>query len=391
MIFQIPELTSAEIAVHRTVDGLRENLSYAVSSRRWSGLLSRVLQARAIRGSNSIEGYNVTVEDALAAVDGEEPLEAKDETWAAIVGYRNAMTYVFQLSDDDHFSYSTGLIRSLHFTMTGHDLSKHPGRWRPGSIFVQSEETGDRVYEGPDVELVPPLMDELVAELNAESSVPVMVRAAMAHLNLVMIHPFSDGNGRMARCLQSLVLARARILAPEFCSIEEYLGRNRQDYYDVLTEVGKGSWHPGHDALRWVRFCLTAHYRQAITVLRRTRELSRIWDALEQLIAERKLPDRMVYALSDVTQGFRVANSRYRNVADISVNLASRDLAHLCALGLLEAHGERRGRYYTASEVIRKIRMSAREPRMPIADPFTAVDDETPQQRDITQSCGSGA
>lgn len=66
----------------------------------------------------------------------------------------------------------------------------------------------------------------------------------MAHLNLVMIHPFSDGNGRMARCLQTLVLAREGILEPEFSSIEEYLGRNTQDYYSVLAETSEGSWHP---------------------------------------------------------------------------------------------------------------------------------------------------
>lgn len=57
------------------------------------------------------------------------------------------------------------------------------------------------------------------------------IQAGMAHLNLVMIHPFRDGNGRMARCLQSLVLARGGILDPVFISIEEYLGRNTQRYY----------------------------------------------------------------------------------------------------------------------------------------------------------------
>jgi Fic family protein len=50
----------------------------------------------------------------------------------------------------------------------------------------------------------------------------------MAHLNLVMIHPFRDGNGRMARCLQSVVLAREGVLSPVFMSVEEYLGRNTQ-------------------------------------------------------------------------------------------------------------------------------------------------------------------
>jgi len=370
MIFLTPPLADAEVEVHRRIDELRTTLTYAVSSRRWSGLLSRVLGAKAIRGSNTIEGYDVTVEDALAAVDGEEPLEASDETWAAVVGYRNAMTYVLQLSDDKHFGYSTDLIRSLHYTMASYDLGRHPGRWRPGPIFVQSEGTGERVYEGPDIELVPGLMDELARQLNDQDACPVMVRAAMAHLNLAMIHPFSHGNGRMARCLQSLVLAREGIMAPVFSSIEEYLGRNREAYYGVLADVGGGAWHPEHDATTWVRFCLTAHYRQAVTLLRRSRELQRIWDALEELVDHFRLPDRVVHALADTTQGFRITNSRYRTAAEITQNLASRDLAHLCALGLLDPHGERRGRFYTASAVTTEIRQRTREARSPIPDPF---------------------
>ncbi len=378
MLFATPTLTDTELRVHGEIDQLREKLVYSVGSRRWIGLLSRVSRAKAIQGSNSIEGYNVTVEDALAAVDGEEPLGASSETWAAVLGYRNAMTYVLQLADDKHFGYSADLIRSLHYTMTNYDLSKHPGRWRPGAIFVRHEATDERVYEGPDVELVPGLIDELVSELNAENSHPVMVRAAMAHLNLVMVHPFSDGNGRMARCLQSLVLAREGIINPEFSSIEEHLGRNQQDYYNVLAEVGHGSWHPERDAMRWVRFCLTAHYRQAVTVLRRSREFNRMCDAVEELVAKYKLPGRMFFALGDTTQGFRLVNARYRSVAEISQNLASRDLARLCKLGLLEAHGERRGRFYTASTITRDIRAKIREPRAPIPDPFQSTETGAP-------------
>ena len=380
MIFTTPPLAEVELRVHHEIDQLREKLTYAVSSRRWMGLLSRVSRAKAIRGSNSIEGYHVTVEDALAAVDGEEPLDASSETWAAIIGYRNAMTYVLQLADDKHFGYSPDLIRSLHYTMASYDLTKHPGRWRPGPIFVRNEATGERVYEGAEVEAVPALIDELVAGLNGDSQLPVMVRAAMAHLNLVMIHPFSDGNGRMARCLQSLVLARQGILAPEFSSIEEYLGRNTQAYYDVLAAVGQGQWHPEYDATTWVRFCLTAHYRQAVTVLRRSREFQRMCDAIDEVIATFKLPDRVLFALADATQGFRVVNSRYRNIADISQNLASRDLAHLCKLGLLEAHGERRGRFYTSAAITRDIRMRTKEPRVPIADPFESMGKENPSR-----------
>jgi Fic family protein len=57
-----------------------------------------------------------------------------------------------------------------------------------------------------------------------------MIRTAKAHLNLTMIHPFSHGNGRMARCLQAVALATDGIISPEFASIEEYMGRNTASY-----------------------------------------------------------------------------------------------------------------------------------------------------------------
>ncbi len=187
------------------------------------------------------------------------------------------------MSAEPNLHFGEQLLKSLHFMMTGYDLKNRPGLWRTGSIYVRNDDTGEIVYEGADIDDVPGLMHKLVLYLNVPNNeCPPMVHAGMAHLNLVMIHPFRDGNGRMARCLQTLVLARQGILSPVFCSIEEYLGRNTQPYYDVLAQVGRGAWSPDGDATPWVRFILTAHLRQARTLHRRIRESERIWDELEE-------------------------------------------------------------------------------------------------------------
>ena len=157
-------------------------------------------------------------------------------------------------------------------------------------------------------------------------------------------------------------MAREGILDPRFCSIEEYLGRNTQAYYDVLAGVGRGSWNPANDALPWVRFCLIAHYNQATTLLRRTRETESVWDELERLIAARRLPERVIYALSDAAFGFRIRNATYRTAADISEITASRDLKLLVDSGLFTPTGEKRGRIYVASETVLAIRRRLREP-----------------------------
>ena len=345
LMFKTPMLGERETAVVVEIDRLKASLEYSLQTpRRWTGLLRRNALARAIQGSNSIEGYNATEEDAIAAVEGEDPLDADDETWAAISGYREALTYVLQCADDPHFHHSTDIIRSLHFMMLQHDLTKKPGKWRPGAIYVRDDETGEVVYEGPAAELVPDLMDALVGSVKASGD-PAVVNAAMAHLNLVMVHPFKDGNGRMARCLQTLVLARSGTLASQFSSIEEYLGRNTRAYYDVLAKVGGGSWNPQRDAMPWVRFCLVAHFRQATTLLRRMREIERLWDWLEQLVLTYHLPGRTIFALADAAAGLRVRNATYRASADVGQPLASRDLKALVDARLLVAKGERRGRY----------------------------------------------
>lgn len=371
-IFLTPQLDADSSAVLGKIDDLKKRLgSLLREPRRWEGLLRRVAFAKAIRGSNTIEGYNITVDDAIAAVDGEPPLEADDQTWLEIKGYQSAMTYVLQLAKDQHFAYSCDLLRSLHYMMLQHDLSKSPGTWRPGHIYVRDDATGRVVYEGPDAGLVQTLMGELTAWLNSPEEAHPIVRAALAHLNLAMIHPFRDGNGRMARCLQTLVLARSgQHLNPAFSSIEEYLGRNQQDYYRILELVGMGQWRPEQDTLPWIKFCLTAHFRQATTVLNRIERLQRVWDAIESEMVKRGLPDRTIFALADAAMGHNVRNPTYRKVADITANLASRDLKLLVDQGLLEPTGEKKARYYVAAPILLEIRKANETTRKEIADPF---------------------
>jgi Fic family protein len=228
------------------------------------------------------------------------------------------------------------------------------------------------VYEGPPAEHINDWIRELVDELNAGQH-HILVRAAMAHLNLVMIHPFSDGNGRMGRCLQTLVLTQAQILDPQFCSIEEYLGYKQQPYYDVLAAVGQGSWHPENDAKPWVQFCLTAHYRQAMNLVRWGRIFSRIWEQLEREVAARGLPERSIAPLSDAAIGYKLRNATYRKTADVELVVAGRDLRQIAEAGLLVPQGERRGRYYVASQILQNIGRNAHEPFVE-QDPFTMTD-----------------
>lgn len=370
VIFKTLELERIDLEVVSQILIAREQLKHTLSvPRRWNGLLRRSTMGRAMRGSNSIEGYRVERQDVVTAAEG-ELVNANEETLKAIEGYRRAMTYVLQLASDPHFRWSEQVVKSLHYMMLENNPEKNPGTWRFAPIFVYDEEKGRRVYEGPDFGLVPSLMQELVETLTKpDESVPYVARAAMAHLNLTMIHPFRDGNGRMARCLQTLVLGRSGTLEPPFSSIEEYLGVHQFPYYDVLTEVGRGGWHPENDAQPFVRFCLRAHYYQAHTFLKRVREGEQLWNVLEQEVKRRRLPERMVLALWDAAQGFRVVNATYRMAAEISQPLASRELTALVEAGLLIPEGEKRARFYRASPQILEARNNVKEADL-IVNPY---------------------
>ncbi len=375
MIYATPQLEEEDEAVLTLIHEQRETLRYSVAQapNRWSGFLRRNTFARALQGSNSIEGINASLSDAVAIVDDEKPDTIEEETYQALAGYRNALTYILQTHDDPTFELNAQVVKSLHFIMLSYDLTKAPGQFRSGSIFIVNEPSGQTVYEGPDAFRVPELVNELIASLVQGADVDPMVRGAMAHLNLTMIHPFKDGNGRMARALQTLVMTRNGVLSPMFCGIEEWLGRNTEAYYQILAEVGQGAWNPSHDASPWVKFCLRAHYQQAATLVQRDKAMTRAFDEIMKLSVVHKLHDRMEMSLVDAAFGFKIRAGRYQEENQVSDVVASRDLRRLCELGLLEPVGEKRGRYYIGAKPLREIYVRSRLGRVPVGDPYDIV------------------
>lgn len=240
MLYGTPRLEAMDETVLGEIEEMRRDLKYRLAeTHRWDGQLRRQLQARAIQGSNSIEGYHASVEDIESIMAGEDPLEASAGVAREISGYQQALTYVRFLSRALVFRFDAGLLHALNFMMIGHHVDKTPGIVRPGGIYVRNSATGEVVYEGPNAGEVPALLGELVDWLNAgDLDAPSYVRAAMAHFNLVSIHPWRDGNGRMSRALQTLVLGRDQITTPEFSSIEEWLGVQR------TPSTTTGRWLP---------------------------------------------------------------------------------------------------------------------------------------------------
>ncbi|AIA07677.1 filamentation induced by cAMP protein Fic [Streptomyces noursei] len=356
MLYGTPHLKAADRQVLDQIDSLRDELRHAVQQvpTKWTQDLRKALTASAIAASNTIEGYRVDAKDVADLMDGErDAVDASEENKAETLAYQQAMTYIQSLHDASDFRYSKELLNALHWMLQGHH---HPlrkaGQWRRTAIRITAP--GDELatdYEGPDVELLPALTGELVDWVNeGDLDAHVLVRAAMAHLNLVKIHPWSDGNGRMSRSLQTLVIARGGVLAPEFSSIEEWLGMpgNTWEYYKVLREVGGPVYSPERDTGPWIRFNLLAYHQQTQRVQRRVERSNECWMQLMDAADGLGITERQITALHEVAMVGRVRRSRYERAEALNTQQATRDLQALTKAGVLTAVGQTKGRHYIA-------------------------------------------
>ena len=332
---------------------LRESLGQQVGTRgRWMGSLRREVRAHSIESSTSIEGFSVTPEEALALTSGTEVSGGDSDDRQAVACYARAMDHVGTMAVDPRFRWLDRVILDLHFDACSFQRDKDPGLWRTGPIGVTGA-NGSLEYRGPEGEEVVGLMDEVVEWLaGGDLDADIVVRAAMAHLHVTSVHPFRDGNGRVSRIVQSLVLAREGLASPEFFSIEEYLGTHTREYYAALREAQAGSYQPERDATPWVAFCVEAHIAQATRRLAQIETAAARWQRLEALAEERGWPERLVIALEQSLLG-GTERERYGREADVSPATASADFRRLLDAGLVRQQGQGRNTGYLASDLLR--------------------------------------
>jgi Fic family protein len=354
VIFGTPTLSGVMREKLEELNTLRSSLTHEVQTRsRWMGSLRREVRASSIESSTSIEGFSVSPEEALALTSGREAPDQGGENRQAVACYARAMDHVGTMAVDPAFRWLDRVILDLHFDACYFQPDKDPGLWRTGPIGVTAAD-GSLEYRGPEADSVVGLMDEVVAWLaEGDLDVDVVVRAAMAHLHVVSVHPFRDGNGRVARIVQSLVLAREGLGSPEFFSIEEYLRDHTQEYYAALRETQGGSYQPLRGASDWVAFCLEAHLAQARRRLAQVEQAAARWQRLEDLAGSRGWPDRLVIALEQSLLG-GTDRSSYAGKADISPATASADFRRLVDAGLVDQRGRSRNIDYVAAPALRR-------------------------------------
>jgi len=355
LLFATPRIAKPLARKLAELDVLRGQLGHrAGAAGPWLGTLRRQMRASSAESSIEIEGFHVPERERLALATGEETPDPSDDDRMALSSYARAMDHVGVMASDPVFRWLDRVVLDLHFDACYFQRDRDPGRYRRGGVEVTSPGGGQPAYVGPPAYEVPRLVNEAIEWLeHGDLDAHVVIRAAMAHLHVVSAHPFRDGNGRIARIVQSLVLAREGMLAPELGSIEEYLGRETGAYYATLQDVQGGSYQPGRDASPWIRFCVQAHIDQAERRLAQIAEAGARWSYLEDLVERRGWPDRLVIALEQsLFEG--LDRAFYAPEAEVSAPTASNDFRRLLDAGLVVQRGRGRTTRYVASDALRE-------------------------------------
>ena len=211
------------------------------------------------------------------------------------------------------------------------------GGWRDdasGPMQVVSGPIGrQRVhFEAPPAERLEAETSRFLDWLNSSSNKPPLIKAGLGHLWFVTLHPFDDGNGRIARAIGDLLLARADGSPQRFYSVAAQIQRERKAYYDILERTQKQSM----DVTEWLAWFLDTLHRavdQAQYTLDFVLAKARFW----QRWATTPLNERQVKLLNKLLDGFegKLTSSKWAAIAKCSPDTALRDINDLLARGVL--------------------------------------------------------
>ncbi|WP_165045728.1 Fic family protein [Dysgonomonas sp. ZJ709] len=246
--------------------------------------------------------------------------------------------YNLPLSEERLFGWHAALFptgRSGMHKITVGDWRKDEG----GAMQVVSGAMGkEKVhYQAPDSLAVPKEMSTFLSWVNDDNKIDPVLKAAIAHLWFVTIHPFDDGNGRIARTIADMFLTRADEIPHRFYSMSSQIRKQRKQYYDILEKTQKGSpditeW------LTWFLDCLEIALIDAESSLGRVLLKANFWEK-NRLVSMNDRQTKMVNLLWDGFEG-KLTSSKWAKINKCSTDSALRDIQDLINKGVLQKTDE---------------------------------------------------
>jgi Fic family protein len=211
------------------------------------------------------------------------------------------------------------------------------GAWRDDKLgpmqVVSGPQRRQRIhYEAPAATRLNEEMAAFLKWFNADDGLDPVLKAALAHLWFVTIHPFDDGNGRIARAIGDMALARSENSAQRFYSMSAQIRQERNAYYDILETTQEGDL----DVTNWFEWflgCLDRAFDGAETILAQVLGKARFWRAH----AGTRLNERQTKVINRLLDGFegKLTSSKWAKLAKCSQDTAGRDIDDLIKRGIL--------------------------------------------------------
>ncbi|HEX4086525.1 MAG TPA: Fic family protein [Chthoniobacteraceae bacterium] len=291
-------------------------------------------------GSSAIEGEKLNAEEVRSSIARRLGIEYA----GAAVASRNVEGVVEMMLDGTRrfaepltverlFGWHSSLFPTGRSGM--HRITV--GAWRPaeaGAMQVVSGPVGhEKVhFEAPEAGRLDAEMARFLEWFEGATDIDPVLKAGIAHFWFVTIHPFEDGNGRIARAIADMALARADRTADRFYSMSAQIETERKDYYDILERGQRG----GLDITPWLEWfldCLGRAIDKAQESLAGTLRKARLWEWIHRLpVNERQR--KVINRLLDGFEG-KLSSSKYAKLAKCSADTALRDIKELLERGIL--------------------------------------------------------
>jgi len=241
--------------------------------------------------------------------------------------------YAKPLTDERLFDWHAALFPTGRSGMSKITV----GNWRDdrsGPMQVVSGPMGRETvhYEAPAAPLLQKEMDAFLKWFESEKSIDSVLVAGIAHLWFVTIHPFDDGNGRIARAITDLALSRSEHSSQRFYSMSSKIRSDRKQYYEVLERTQKG----GLDITKWLQWflgCLNGAFDQAESTLSTVLSKAEFWN----IHRDTELNKRQKMMINRLLDGFfgKLNSSKWAKLTKTSQDTASRDIDDLVQKGIL--------------------------------------------------------
>ena len=294
--------------------------------------------------SSQIEGTQSSLSDLLLYESDEAPGVPIDDT-KEVANYVAAMDHGLRRLRED-FPLSLRLIREIHAILLskGRGEDKTPGEFRRSQNWIGGTRPGNALFVPPPPHLLMDCLGALETFIHTDApDLPLLVKAAMVHVQFETIHPFLDGNGRLGRLLITFLMCERAILREPLLYLSLFFKQNRQTYYELLQAVReRGDWEA------WLDFFLRGVTTTAAQGTHTAQSLLRLFSNDRARIEQLGRPAATVLRLHQLLQrrGLVTIPAASRRLA-LSQPTVTGALGHLQTLGIArETTGRQRGRVF---------------------------------------------